>query len=182
MLAIVIPYYKYTFFEETLISLSNQTDKRFKIYIGDYFLYMLVARYGKIKKLADNMAVYRVHSGGVHSLTSQKNKDIQWLTLQNLIIPVFTDDVRKELLDNFIQNGKRCLQYDNELSIQTQIQNNLLALHPDLIVDLIKENEKLKSQLNSGQAAFEILKLKFKNRLIQLMPGLTSKKKSVKNL
>lgn len=35
MLAIVIPYYKLTFFEETLKSLFNQTDKRFKVYIGD---------------------------------------------------------------------------------------------------------------------------------------------------
>jgi glycosyltransferase involved in cell wall biosynthesis len=35
MLAIVIPYYKITFFEETLQSLCNQTDKRFKVYIGD---------------------------------------------------------------------------------------------------------------------------------------------------
>jgi glycosyltransferase involved in cell wall biosynthesis len=35
MLAIIIPYYKLTFFEETVESLSNQTDKRFKVYIGD---------------------------------------------------------------------------------------------------------------------------------------------------
>lgn len=35
MLAIVIPYYKLTFFEKTLKSLANQTDKRFKVYIGD---------------------------------------------------------------------------------------------------------------------------------------------------
>jgi glycosyltransferase involved in cell wall biosynthesis len=35
MLAIVIPYYKMTFFEEALESLVNQTDKRFKVYIGD---------------------------------------------------------------------------------------------------------------------------------------------------
>lgn len=35
MLAIIIPYYKLTFFEETLQSLANQTDKRFKVYIGD---------------------------------------------------------------------------------------------------------------------------------------------------
>ncbi|RTY83274.1 glycosyltransferase family 2 protein [Flavobacterium sp. ZB4P23] len=35
MLAIIIPYYKFTYFEETLKSLSNQTDKRFKVYIGD---------------------------------------------------------------------------------------------------------------------------------------------------
>ena len=35
MLAIVIPYFKINFFEETLTSLANQTDKRFKVYIGD---------------------------------------------------------------------------------------------------------------------------------------------------
>lgn len=35
MLAIVIPYYKLTFFEATLESLVNQTDQRFKVYIGD---------------------------------------------------------------------------------------------------------------------------------------------------
>jgi glycosyltransferase involved in cell wall biosynthesis len=35
MLAIVIPYYKLVFFEEALHSLANQTDKRFKVYIGD---------------------------------------------------------------------------------------------------------------------------------------------------
>lgn len=34
-LAIVIPYYKIDFFEATLQSLSDQTDKRFKVYIGD---------------------------------------------------------------------------------------------------------------------------------------------------
>jgi len=35
MLAIVIPYYKRTFFEETLQSLAKQTDKRFVVYVGD---------------------------------------------------------------------------------------------------------------------------------------------------
>ncbi|MBZ4036564.1 glycosyltransferase family 2 protein [Flavobacterium sp. 17A] len=35
MLAIIIPYYKLTFFEQTLESLQNQTDKRFNVYIGD---------------------------------------------------------------------------------------------------------------------------------------------------
>ncbi len=35
MLAIIIPYYKLTFFERTLIALSIQTDKRFNVYIGD---------------------------------------------------------------------------------------------------------------------------------------------------
>lgn len=35
MLAIVIPFYKLTFFDATLQSLSNQTDQRFIVYIGD---------------------------------------------------------------------------------------------------------------------------------------------------
>jgi glycosyltransferase involved in cell wall biosynthesis len=35
MLAIVIPYYKLTFFEATLQSLANQTNQQFKVYIGD---------------------------------------------------------------------------------------------------------------------------------------------------
>lgn len=33
MIAIIIPYYNVTYFEETLLSLSNQTDKRFNLYI-----------------------------------------------------------------------------------------------------------------------------------------------------
>lgn len=35
MLAIIIPYYKLIFFEETLQSLASQTDQRFKVYISD---------------------------------------------------------------------------------------------------------------------------------------------------
>lgn len=35
MLAIVIPYYKLTFFEKTLKSLADQTNKGFKVYIGN---------------------------------------------------------------------------------------------------------------------------------------------------
>lgn len=34
-LAIIIPFYKLAFFEETLVSLKNQTNKDFKVYIGD---------------------------------------------------------------------------------------------------------------------------------------------------
>lgn len=35
MIAVVIPYYKLTFFKETLQSLAAQTDKRFHVYIGN---------------------------------------------------------------------------------------------------------------------------------------------------
>lgn len=35
MLAIIIPYYKLLFFEDVLQSLQNQSDKRFKVYVGN---------------------------------------------------------------------------------------------------------------------------------------------------
>lgn len=35
MLAIIIPFFKLTFFEATLQSLASQSDKRFKVYVGD---------------------------------------------------------------------------------------------------------------------------------------------------
>lgn len=35
MLAIIVPYYKISYFEATLKSLHNQADKRFRVYIGD---------------------------------------------------------------------------------------------------------------------------------------------------
>ncbi len=35
MLAIIVPYYKFSFFEATLASLSIQTNMHFKVYIGD---------------------------------------------------------------------------------------------------------------------------------------------------
>ena len=35
MIAIVVPYFKITFFEETLFSLANQSNKNFKVYIGN---------------------------------------------------------------------------------------------------------------------------------------------------
>lgn len=35
MLAIIIPYYKHTFFEAALQSLASQTNQQFKVYIGD---------------------------------------------------------------------------------------------------------------------------------------------------
>ena len=44
--------------------------------VGDYFMHMLFARHGLIKKLPDTMAVYRVHSGGVWSAHNNLEKKI----------------------------------------------------------------------------------------------------------
>ena len=44
--------------------------------VGDYFMHMLFARHGLIKKLPDTMAVYRVHGGGVWSAHNNLEKKI----------------------------------------------------------------------------------------------------------
>ena len=97
MLAIVIPYYKLTFFDATLQSLANQTDKRFHVYIGDD---------ASTEKPTDLIEKYKGHFdfvyhrfetnlGGI-SLTKQwercieKTKNEEWLM-------ILGDD---DLLDN----------------------------------------------------------------------------------
>ncbi len=67
-------------------------EKLGKLSVGDYPLYMLYAKYGKIKKLQDCMAVYR-HGTGVWSV----NEDIEykyssWLDLLEKLCVYFKDD------------------------------------------------------------------------------------------
>jgi glycosyltransferase involved in cell wall biosynthesis len=59
--------------------------------VGDYFLHMLNAQYGKIKKLPLTMGVYRIHEGGVWSL--QPNMDLKILTYLEAMADCFNPDV-----------------------------------------------------------------------------------------
>lgn len=63
----------------------------FKSTVGDYFLHMLNAQYGKIKRLPDLMGVYRVHSGGVWSM--QPNMDLKILTYLEAMANCFEPSV-----------------------------------------------------------------------------------------
>ena len=47
--------------------------------IGDYFLHMLNAKYGKIKYIDENMAVYRVHNSSYWSSKKQIEREIIWI-------------------------------------------------------------------------------------------------------
>jgi glycosyltransferase involved in cell wall biosynthesis len=87
-LAIVIPYYKHTFFEETLQSLANQTDQRFKVYIGDdaspEYPYDLLEKYKG--KFDFEYHRFETNLGGI-SLTQQWERcialsdDEEWLMI-----------------------------------------------------------------------------------------------------
>ena len=56
--------------------------------VQDYFLHMLNAQYGKIKKLNEVMAVYRVHSGGIWSTKDKRDTILIYL---DLMIDYFKD-------------------------------------------------------------------------------------------
>lgn len=98
--------------------------------VGDYFLHMLNARRGPIKRLPQKMAVYRIHQGGVWS--SQENVDLKILSYLESMIGCFGDEVdsllknrheriaTKSLLrrvhePGFKERMLRCLAYDDKV-------------------------------------------------------------------
>ena len=96
-LAIVIPFYKITFFEETLQSLANQIDKRFKVYIGNDASpsdpISLVEKYASqidiaYKKFENNM--------GSISLTKQWDRCIDLIENEEWIMILGDDDYLDE--------------------------------------------------------------------------------------
>jgi len=94
MLAIIIPYYKLAFFEKTLQSLASQTDKRFKVYVGNDA--SPENPENLLKKFSDSFEiVYRKfdkNKGGV-SLVSQWERCIAMAEHEKWITILGDDDV-----------------------------------------------------------------------------------------
>lgn len=106
MIAIVIPYYNYLFFEQTLESLAAQTDKRFKVYIGDdcsptdptdlisKFESSIALTYHKYEK---NL--------GMNSLSEHWNRCISLINDEKWIMILGDDDkLDKNVIANFYSN------------------------------------------------------------------------------
>lgn len=60
-------------------------------YTIDYTLHMLNAQYGKIKKMQEEMAVYRVHRDGVWSLQGDDFKSQKYMILLKCLMLYFVD-------------------------------------------------------------------------------------------
>ncbi len=92
MIAIVIPYYKLTYFEKTLQSLAEQTDKKFNVYIGndasDEDPEELLFKYKD--KINFNYHKFNTNLGGT-SLTKQWERCID-LSLDEEWIMILGDD------------------------------------------------------------------------------------------
>ncbi len=121
-----------------------------RIELGDYFLRILNAKYGKIKRLNDTMAVYRVHSGGVWSMQqrasnyikaakmverlkpscAEHNIDAQFSKQQELLLSIAWRDA--------IQNGDKKLASEiSHLYQQYDLPKNILSLSHSKYLQLI---------------------------------------------
>jgi glycosyltransferase involved in cell wall biosynthesis len=139
MLAIVIPYYKSTYFEETLLSIANQTDKRFKVYIGDdssiYNPLGLLNVY--INKIDLNYHRFEINLGNI-SLTKQWERCINLTQNEEWLMVLGDDDV---LEHNVVEEFYAIVDKDNIDLIRFKLQT-------------IDENGNVKS-LNSEHKVFE---------------------------
>ena len=94
MLAIIIPFYKLAYFEETIQSLANQSDQRFKVYIGDDASPECPKKI--IEKYQDKFDVnyYRFNENlGSKSLTKQWQRCIDLSKSEKWIMILGDDDV-----------------------------------------------------------------------------------------
>ncbi len=96
--------------------------------VGDYFLHMLNAKYGKIKKLEGCMAVYRVHDISHWSSMLQEKKDKLWLTMLKNMRMNFTPYIQ-EIIDKQIVDMETSL-YQKYCNICNQPVESFLKL-PD---------------------------------------------------
>lgn len=94
MLAIVIPYFNNKYFDKTLQSLSNQTDKRFKVYIGNDASYqnpnIILEDY--LKEVNFLYYEFENNLGGV-SLAKQWERCIDLVNTEQWIMILGDDDV-----------------------------------------------------------------------------------------
>lgn len=115
MLAIVIPYYKHSFFEATLQSLASQTDKRFHLYIGDDASPEPPDELLKKYETHVSFTYQRFQSNmGVKSLVKQWERCLEMVNDETWVVILGDDDV---LSNNFVEAFYNHLDEFNQLKI-----------------------------------------------------------------
>jgi glycosyltransferase involved in cell wall biosynthesis len=162
MLAIVIPYYKITFFEETLQSLASQTDQRFTVYIGDdastenptTLLEKFNGTFNFVYKRFDN------NLGGT-SLTQQWERCIVLSASEEWIMILGDDDVLGENVVeefykqfDFFKNRTNLVRYSSVVLHENYETESQLFEHPkfEKAIDFI--SRKLQGSTRSSLSEF----------------------------
>lgn len=163
MIAIIIPYYKLTFFEATLQSLANQTDKRFKVYIGDDASPEIPSNLLNNYKDKFNIIYHRFESNlGSMSLTKQWDRCIELSGDEEWIMILGDDDVLKEnVVESFYENLSEINKEESNLVRFTsqligengEIFSNVF-LHPKLETAKSSYWRKLKRKTRSSLSEY----------------------------
>ena len=115
--------------------------------IGDYFLYMMLAEYGKLKYLEDKMAVYR-EGVGVWSDKSNYFRNFNTALLHSLLFDYFSgkenhliSEILLKRIERFITNFGNQISKDDliKLSSNVLIRTSIFDL---LLIDLKQLNKK----------------------------------------
>lgn len=137
MLAIVIPYYKLTFFEETLQSLANQTDKRFKVFIGDDA--SIEDPFVSLEKYKGNFDFvyhkFEENLGGI-SITKQWDRCIALTKNEEWFMVLGDDDYMSEnFVSEFYESYNLFHESCNVVRYATKVIYQINGVHSELFIN-----------------------------------------------
>lgn len=126
--------------------------------IGDYFLYMMLAQYGKLKYLEDKMCVYR-EGVGIWSDKSQYFKDLNTAYTHALLVSYINSDnlVSSLLLDRIVGFLKA---YENQIDREILEQLNTCVRVNQCIYSYFLNKSKIELNLT------ETIQMKTSNELL----------------
>jgi glycosyltransferase involved in cell wall biosynthesis len=177
MLTIIIPFYKLTFFEETLNSLSNQTDKRFMVYIGDDASPenpsdLLERYYGKFDFIYHR---FETNLGGT-SLVQQWERCIEMTKHEEWIMILGDDDtIGYDCVASFYEHIREVeqqqinvIRYASVVIDQNDKEISIVHQHPkyETSVDFLMRKFKGGTRSSLSEFIFKkevLLKIRFKN-------------------
>jgi len=95
--------------------------------VGDYPLYLIIAKHGKIKYFPEPMAVYRKHFGGLWSGKSLEYTHLRWIILLDLLIEEFKSEpnVKKVLEEQKAVIHQRLSEYYEGENLTDQSREHL---------------------------------------------------------
>lgn len=102
--------------------------------IGDYFLYMLLTQYGRVKYFNESMAVYRI-GVGIWSSESKMSQDLKTMECFSLVHKVFINK-NKEISDIFRNRIKYFFENKDSISFEALEKFNTNLIIKKIIYDI----------------------------------------------
>lgn len=128
--------------------------------IADYFLHMLNAQHGKIRKLKDVMAVYRVHSGGIHSSNSAQENAYRWVITLHLMHKAIEGELGKKLASSCFRCCEYFLLNNPGLCDERKLkcQQIMVELDGNYFLTMMTEKEQLRANAQQLQQENRMLR------------------------